>query len=290
MMTTIRARSALILALVSTACTPQQPITAAGDINAMVQRFWNRPVSLEGQVVSVQADPIGTSRGVYLLIDDSDRNGIRVQSKNLPAPGEVFRISGLVIQDPQNTRLPLIQETDRSRVNNPLFLYLMIGSGLLAIVLFGALIYTLVRRPAPVMAEAVPAQSWGGPRGVVDDAPTIRHDQAADDPTVKFEYWGHRLEIVEGPDRGKSIQVGVSPLLIGRGGGRTNHLELSDRTVSRSQCAIRRHPKTGEYAVEHQGGTNDTLVGGKPIQAAPLAPGSRIRVGATVIELVKESE
>ena len=54
--------------------------------------------------------------------------------------------------------------------------------------------------------------------------------------------------------------------------------------------SIRRHAKTGEFAVEHQGGTNDTLVAGKPIQAAPLGPGSRIRVGATVIELVKESE
>lgn len=291
---------ALLGAMVG-ACGAQLPITAIGDINAVVQRFWNRPVALEGQVVSVQADPIGTTRGVYLLIDDSDRNGIRVQSKNLPAPGEVFRVNGVVIQDPQNTRLPLVQETDRARVNNPIFLYLMIGSGALAIVLIGALIYTLLRRPTPAAGMAAPA---GGPAGMHgswspppspppagDGDSTFRYRQPGfDDPTMKFDYWGYRLDIVEGPDQGKSVQIGVSPFLIGRGGGRANHLELSDRTVSRSQCAIRRHPKTGEFALEHQGGTNDTLVDGKPVQAAPLAPGSRIRAGATVIRLEKDVE
>ncbi len=284
------------IALILAACGPQLPITAIGDINAVVQRFWNRPVALEGQVVSVQADPIGTTRGVYLLIDDSDRNGIRVQSKNLPAPGEVFRVSGVVVQDPQNARLALVQETDRARVNNPIFLYLMVGSGLLALVLIGALIVTLVRRPV-VPPPASPGNGgfgggipWPPEPGGDSEAAAPRRPPTSDNLTVKFEYSGHRLDIVEGPDQGKSVQVGVSPFLIGRGGGRANHLELSDRTVSRSQCAVRRHPKTGEYALEHQGGTNDTLVNGKSVQVAPLAPGSRIRVGATVIELVKETE
>ena len=294
------------------ACVPQQAATPVSDISTAAQRYWNRQVVIEGQITTVEANPVGTSRGVYVIIDDSDQSGLKVQSKNLPAPGEMYRVEALVVQDPSNTATPVLQELRRSRLNNPLYLYLMVGSGALAVILIVTLIVSLLRRPAPApqpvaaagglhtleyaappappmpmhasMASPAPAR-----RASMDDA-TIPFRGAAleDDPTVAFEYWGYRAEVVEGPDQGRVVQVGVSPFLIGRSGGRANHLELSDRTVSRQQCIIRRSARNGHFTLEHQGGTNATYVDGESVQVAPLTDGTRFRMGSTVVQFTKD--
>lgn len=298
--------AALLVTLLTPACIAQQAATPVGDVNAFVSRYWNREIVVEGQVATVQADPVGTARGTYLLLDDSDRNGIRVQSKVLPAPGEVVRLTGLVVQDPQNATLALLQERHRGQLGNPLFLYLMIASGALATVLVGVLIYTLARRSAPVAAQAAPM--WAPPappepvhagagaaagashrRPPMDDVTaSFRTASAEDDMTVTFQYWGYGLEVVEGPDQGRKVQIGVSPFYIGRAGGRSNHLELSDRTVSRSQCAIRHNGRNGHFTLEHQGGTNSTYVDGSPVQALSLEDGLRFRMGSTVVSFVRD--
>lgn len=294
--------AALFLPLLTAACVAQQAATPIGDVNAFVSRYWNREIVVEGQVATVQADPIGTARGTFLLIDDSDRNGIRVQSKELPAPGEVVRLTGLVIQDPQNATLALLQERHRAQLGNPLFLYLMIASGALAAVLVGVLIYTLARRSVPVAAPAAPM--WAPPappepahagashrRPPMDDVTaSFRTPPVEDDMTVTFQHWGYGLEVVEGPDQGRKVQIGVSPFYIGRPGGRSNHLELSDRTVSRSQCAIRHNGRNGHFTLEHQGGTNSTYVDGAPVQTIHLEDGLRFRMGSTVVCFVRDGD
>lgn len=274
------------LALVLGGCSPRPQVTGVSDINAYLQRFWNRPVTLEGTVVRVDANPEGSTSGSYLLKDDTDENGIIVSTRLLPAPGENWRVSGVVIQDVEDAHLVLLRETDRSPVGNPVFLYLMIGAGALALILIVALVVVLVRKPAPQPVAAPPLAAQWQPQH--DDATIPFHGSVADDATVTFEYWGHRFDVVEGPDQGKSVQIGVSPFNVGRSGGRANNLELSDRTVSRSQCAIRRHPKTGEFTVEHQGGTNETYVDGKPIQVAVLQDGTRLRMGSTVVQFTRD--
>lgn len=293
-----------LVPLLTVACQAQYATIPVGDVNAFVSRYWNREIVVEGQVSTVQADPAGTTRGVYVLLDDSDRNGIRVQSKTLPAPGELIRVTGLVTQDPQNATLAVLQERHRSQVGNPLYLYLMIGSGALALVLAGVLVFTLARRPAPAPVTAaglVPEPMWAAPappvarptggarRGAIDDATApFRPVAIEEDPTVTFEYWGFGVEVVEGPDQGRKVQVGVSPFFVGRPGGRQNHLELNDRTVSRSQCAIRHNASTGQFTLEHQGGTNSTFIDGHPVQRVLLEEGVRIRMGSTVIAFTRD--
>ncbi|MBL8987724.1 MAG: FHA domain-containing protein [Gemmatimonadetes bacterium] len=283
-------RAALAL-VTSTGCLAPQIPTGIADINSAVPRYWNREVTIEGQVIAADAEPLGTTRGTYQLVDDTDRNPIRILTKELPPVGEMVRVTAVVQQDPGNARLPLLREVTRGGVGNPLFFYLMLGSGAVAVMLVGVLAYSLFHRPAVAPAPVAPViprersslsddvtQEYRGPRTV-----------AQDDLTMTFEYWGYRIAVVEGPDQGKAVPIGVSPFLIGRGGSRQNHLELSDRTVSRSQAAIRRHPKTGEFTLEHQGGTNETWVDGKPVQVAVLTTGMRLRMGASVVQFQKDA-
>lgn len=282
-----------LVAVAAMACVAPQAPKGIGDINMAVQRYWNTEVIIEGQVVKADADPIGTTRGVFQLVDDTDRNPIRVETKELPAVGSMVRVRGVVQQDPQNVRYPLVREIERGRAGSRFFLYLMIGSGLVALILVGILIYTLLHRPPPG-PEPVVGRSGGGYPGPdpSDSDATVEYHRPrsapVDDVTMTFEYWGYRFTVTEGPDQGKSVPIGTTPFFIGRAGSRQNHLELSDRTVSRTQATIRRHPKTHEFTLEAQGGTNETLVDGKPVQVATISEGTRIRVGATVIQFQRD--
>jgi hypothetical protein len=282
----------VVLALGAVACAPRATPTAIADINAAPQRFVNRSVTVSGQVTTVQADPVGTTRGRYLLVDETDNAGIVVTSRSLPAPGEEFYITGTITQDPQNPMRAVMQEAERSAFASPTLQYVMWGSGALAVVLLIALLVTFVR---PVRAESAPlvrpvmATPMPAPaptpmrRHVVDDDETRAYDGGEE--TQAFSFWGVALRVVEGPDEGKTVPIGVSPFLVGRSGGRTNQLQLTDKTVSRSQATIRRHPKTGAFTIEHQGGQNETLVNGQPVDVAELREGDRIRAGATVLVL-----
>ena len=101
--------------------------------------------------------------------------------------------------------------------------------------------------------------------------------------TEPFEYTGARLEVMEGPDTGRKVPIGSNALLIGREGGRTNHLSLRDSTVSRAQCKILRDETFG-FVLENESGTNRTLVNGEPAQEPmALEDGTEIRMGSTMV-------
>lgn len=72
------------------------------------------------------------------------------------------------------------------------------------------------------------------------------------------------------------------PLVIGRAGA---DIILDDSQVSRRHALLR--PADGEVVVEDLGSTNGTALNGEPLSApAPLAPGDRIIIGTTVIDVI----
>lgn len=292
---TYRLAATTLAAILMIGCAQPQNPTAVADVNAAVERYWNRQVTIVGQVTAVQADPVGTTRGYYVLMDETDRGGMQVSSRNLPAPGQEMYVTGTVIQDPNNARQPLLQEMDRSAVGAPWLQYVMYDSGALAVVLLGTLLVTFLKTPRTdgpgsgtmtmPPAPVIPAYVDPRPMNPVGD---VTQPYTPPDETQPFNFWGFGLRVEEGPDAGKTVPIGTSPFLLGRSGGRQNHLQFSDKTVSRSQAAIRRHPKTGVFTIEHQGGTNETMVDGKPVDVAELHEGTRIRCGATVLVFEKD--
>ena len=294
---------------------PSGPLTAqdaAGvwieDVLAAPQRYWNRVVIFEGQATAVQADPVGTTRGYYLLVDESGDTGIRVRSSDLPAPGRMYRVEGQIVQDPNNASSPLVQELQRSDVGRPAWLLpVIVASSLLALGLLVALVMTLVRgREAPVEPMTVsgslftplpaappPPMPGGDPRGagaasMVTQKFTPSGGSLADKTQV-FRHLGGMLVVTSGPDLGKEVPIGTTPYLIGRRGGRKNNLDLSDSTVSRKQARILHNDATGRFSVINESETNQTAVNGSPVDAHELRDGDVISAGATAIEFRKSS-
>lgn len=94
---------------------PAGPATQAliADIFANPARFWNRSVTLVGDVQSATANPAGTTRGIYTLLDDSSTTPITVRSTDLPPLGRTFSVVGTVTQDPASGQ-PILKETKRT--------------------------------------------------------------------------------------------------------------------------------------------------------------------------------
>ncbi|GFN24014.1 FhaA domain-containing protein [Thermanaeromonas sp. C210] len=90
-----------------------------------------------------------------------------------------------------------------------------------------------------------------------------------------------RLVVVEGPDKGRSFVLHPGKQILGR--NPTCELLLTDEQVSRQHCQITIEDNQG--ILTDLGSRNGTLVNGKPVQRALLAPGDRIQVGRTVLEV-----
>ena len=89
------------------------------------------------------------------------------------------------------------------------------------------------------------------------------------------------LEIVEGPDAGRTIPLS-SPVEVGREQGVT--LVLGDDLVSRRHARIT--PAPGGVTVEDLGSSNGTFINGNELHAPTFAtPGDQILVGVSVLEI-----
>jgi DNA-binding NtrC family response regulator len=86
-----------------------------------------------------------------------------------------------------------------------------------------------------------------------------------------------RLEVIEGPDSGQTLDVAASEISIGTSRG--NDLVLVDSAVSRHHIAITPHPRGP--LIRDLGSTNGTFVSGVQIERAYLAAGSAILLGNT---------
>src|SRR5580700_9752073 len=94
----------------------------------------------------------------------------------------------------------------------------------------------------------------------------------------------YRALVVEGPDQGKSVQVGAEgPGRVLVGTSSACELVLTDALVSRRHLAL--EAQEGLLRVIDLGSTNGTVVDGVGILAAALRGGEHVRLGATTLRI-----
>jgi pSer/pThr/pTyr-binding forkhead associated (FHA) protein len=90
------------------------------------------------------------------------------------------------------------------------------------------------------------------------------------------------LVVTEGPNRGQSAPLHNQPILIGR--GTDSAIRLDDDYVSTRHARVASNGE--QWFVEDLGSTNGTYIGNQRVTTpTPIAPGTAIRVGKTVLEL-----
>lgn len=306
------------IALVALAALDGAPAVLAqdwiADIRAVPQRHVNREVTVEGQVMAATPNPPGTTRGTYMIVDDSDPNGIAIRTRDLPAPGREFAVTGTVIQDPQ-TGAFLIDEISRAPIGQPAWLIpALIGLGVVVLLLGWALVRTLRRSPEPASAGG-PSYAYAGatvrPGGAAP--PTVRPGgadrtaapapaeprtaepappprAAKSDPTEVlergeatevFRSLGATFHVTEGPDAGKTFPIGKPVVLIGRKGRRANDITLTDTSISREQARLTYNEESNSFTLVNESKTNPTRVDGQTFDARELSEGATIEMGRT---------
>jgi transcriptional regulator with GAF, ATPase, and Fis domain len=93
------------------------------------------------------------------------------------------------------------------------------------------------------------------------------------------------LRVVHAPWSGRWPQVVIADgrVEIGRAGATTSPMALEDREVSRLHAVIEPAAEGGGHVVIDQQSRNGTFVDGRRIDTAPIAPGSVVRVGKTLM-------
>src|SRR5262249_41126838 len=89
-----------------------------------------------------------------------------------------------------------------------------------------------------------------------------------------------RVEVVDGPDRGKFV-VGGDVVSVGT--ARDNALPVADFTVSRYHLDV--SVKPGGILVTDLGSTNGTYIGAVRIERAIVPPGTLLKLGGTTIRV-----
>jgi len=90
------------------------------------------------------------------------------------------------------------------------------------------------------------------------------------------------LAVTDGPNAGQTVTLDGSPLLIGRGPDAA--LRLDDDYVSTRHARIATNGE--QWFVEDLGSTNGTFLGSQRVTSpVPIAVGTPVRVGKTVVEL-----
>jgi pSer/pThr/pTyr-binding forkhead associated (FHA) protein len=92
-----------------------------------------------------------------------------------------------------------------------------------------------------------------------------------------------RLVIVEGPLAGQTFPLAASPITIGRAEDSTITLTADDYVSTKH---ARLTPRGDQWVLEDLGSTNGTYIDRDRVTAAtPVGPGTKIRIGTTVLEL-----
>lgn len=276
------------------------------DILANPARYWNRTVTVIGQVQAVKANPEGTTRGFYTVLDDSCPNPITVRSNELPPLGKSYAITGVIIQDPAAANVPILKEVSRSAPGMAsTTLYLLIGAGVVFLVLLITFIVLLTKpKKAAVPATIRPRPQdtvRPGPRPVtpgpdLDKTTKLPTGPAASayaapapDKTQVFMSLGADLIIEKGPDKGKEITLHKQVMTIGRPGARKNDVELADDTVSKDQASIFYDNTRKLFSIANESATNPTKVNGQIISGPTLIEnGALIEMGRTVLRFKKD--
>ena len=107
-------------------------------------------------------------------------------------------------------------------------------------------------------------------------------DRGMDDPVVGW------LVVVEGPGKGRAMQLGYGSNSLGRGATDRVKLDFGDDQISRNGHAVVTYdPRGRKFYVQHGGGTNLTYLGDQPVLAPAELPAlSHIGIGNTVLRFV----
>lgn len=299
----------LVVAPLALAQSSQQ--VWVSDIQAQPARFWNTTVTVVGQVMDVAANPAGTTRGTYELLDESSTMPLRVRTRDLPPVGREYAVTGTIIQDPARAGVALLDELERAEPSNTNWLRMaLIGGavllGVLLIVLVALMLRSQPSAPAPVAAPAPPTFTPAPPTEQPADFRTRREPAAgatrkldagaamaaagdAGDRTRVFASLGYEIAVEKGPDKGGVHRLHKPVTTIGRKGGRNNDIVVSDDTVSKEQASLTFDATTGKFTLTNQSVTNPTRVNGRmATEPMVLEADAAIEMGSTVLRFRKE--
>ena len=263
------------------------------DILINPARYWNIQVTLVGEVQGVNADPAGTTRGTYTLLDDSCPNPIIIRTKDLPLVGHAFSVTGLVLQDPNHTNVPVIKELERAdageystSTRNLLF---VLGAILLILVMIFVVLLlkpkkSAVLKPKPE-SEIKPEVQPETPKGeganltVAFPMPAVQGEE-----TQLLQNRLAELLVEQGSDKGKIFIVIKNTSTIGRSGTRFNDIVLTDSTISKEQASLHFDPVNGCFSIVNESAKNPTKVNGViASQQVLLSGGELIEMGKTIL-------
>jgi transcriptional regulator with PAS, ATPase and Fis domain len=95
-----------------------------------------------------------------------------------------------------------------------------------------------------------------------------------------------RIQVVQGPDAGQSVDTASKPVRVGT--SPDNDLVLSDDTVSRRHCAI--EPTEGGFRVRDEASRNGVMLGGMRLFDAMLYGAANLQLGQTVLAVTPLAE
>lgn len=117
-----------------------------------------------------------------------------------------------------------------------------------------------------------------------DDGHTTQRTQLSPGPAEPGPH-SACLVVIHGEGLGKRVDIGETPLLIGR--SHEADLQIAHPSVSRKHCSVWR--VADGYRVRDLGATNRTRVNQKPVEEAPLADGDHVTVGETILKFISHS-
>jgi hypothetical protein len=287
------------LSVLSVASVLAQDV-AVIDILKNPARNWNKTVTLVGQVQTVTANPIGTTRGTYTLLDDSSVDPITVRTDTLPPVGQTYSVIGTVIPDPASGA-PILRELSRSAPGmSATMTTILVGAAVLFLALLGVFV-ALLRKPKPVAgaadaAKAKPAETIRAVAPARAAEPAVAGVAAgavagavlAPAKTMLFMPLGADLVVERGPDKGKEHLLYQPITTMGRPGGRKNDIEIHDDTVSTGQASIVYDEASKVFSLTNESSTNPTRVNGQQVSSPTvLEPEALIEVGRTALRFRK---
>jgi type III secretion system (T3SS) inner membrane Yop/YscD-like protein len=226
-----------------------------GMLLARPSEFWGHSVRLVGSVTNVESQR-------YVLTDRSG-NSIVIRTGRVPRLGAEVLVVAMAGQDPANALRPVLVELDRDSLRRSLQSVLL--AVCLVILASVGGIALVIRADRRLRRASLPDPVAPAAEGAEAAAPLVR------------------LQVLQGPDRGKVFEFDQPEISIGRPGARANHVSLSDSTISRSQCRIVR--SRGGLIFENESATNPTRVNGQAVPKSEIIDGDRLEMGESVLRV-----
>src|ERR1051325_2289087 len=162
---------------------PTPPRTWIADLKASPSRFASVGVLLRGDVVELRSISPGAQRGMYRLVDGSDRRGVLVRTDHLPRGGGAYQVlAGVAAAQPSDSNLVVV-EIGRMRVDRPSVVpvFLAVLSGLALVALAVLLVRVAREERRHFVAQPLWLLPFTGPyepapRGAEAPRPQLRYE------------------------------------------------------------------------------------------------------------------